>query len=354
MPEKMRAVVKVRPEEGGTEIRKVPVPSPGPNDVLIRNKVASICGTDVHIYEWDAWASKRIKPPLVYGHEFAGEVVKVGSNIDWIKPGDFVSGECHIACGHCFNCHNGMAHVCKNTRIFGVDVPGIFADYSCIPGHNVWKNDPSLPPEICSIQDPLGNAIHTVFATDFVGRDVAVLGVGPIGAMAISILKNAGARSVIAVGRRNQYRIDLAKKVGADYAISSLTDDVAATVAEATGGKGVDVALEFAGTPEAVAMGLDIMRSGGTIALLGVYSRPLELDLSTKVVFKYATIKGINGRLMFETWHRMAGLLRIPKVREDMGTIITHRYPFEDFEEGMATMRSGQSGKVVLDIEGGR
>lgn len=350
MSEKMRAIVKVRPEEGGTEMQEVPVPEPGPNDVLIETEVTSICGTDVHIYEWDAWAANRIKVPLIYGHEFCGYVVEVGSNVDWIKTGDYVSGECHIACGHCYNCHNGMAHICQNTRIFGVDAPGIFADYACIPASNVWLNDPELPPEICSIQDPLGNAIHTIFETDVVGRDVAVIGVGPIGAMAVSICKHVGARSVIAIGRRNQYRIDLAGEVGADRAISSLRDDVRSTVDEVTDGKGVDVVLEMAGTPEAVLIGLDIMRSGGTIALLGVYSRPLTVDLSTQVVFKYATIKGINGRRMFETWHRMAGLLRNPGIREDMMRIITHRYPFSEFEEGMATMRSGQSGKVVLNM----
>jgi threonine 3-dehydrogenase len=351
MQKTMRAVVKVKGELGGTEFRDVPVPEVGPNDVLIKVKVASICGTDVHIYEYDAWAQNRLKLPLVYGHEFAGEVVAIGSNVHHVKVGENVSGECHIACGHCFNCRNNMQHICLNTKIFGVDRAGCFAEYISIPENNVWHNDPSLSPELCSIQDPLGNAIHTVFATDFAAKDVAVLGIGPIGAMAVSALKNCGASRVFAIGRKNQYRIDLAKKVGADFALSSNTDDVKGIIMKETGGKGVDAVVETAGSVEAVDLGLDIMRSGGTIALLGVFSKPITLDLSKKVVFKYATIKGINGRLMYDTWYKMAGLYRLPKFREDMNTIITHRFKFEEFEKGMAAMRSGQSGKVVLTFD---
>ncbi|MBI5000728.1 MAG: L-threonine 3-dehydrogenase [Euryarchaeota archaeon] len=347
----MRAFVKTKAEPGGTELREVPVPEAGPNDVLIKVKVASICGTDVHIYEWDSWAQNRIKAPLVYGHEFAGEVVKVGSNVQHVKAGEFVSGECHIACGHCFNCRNNMQHVCLNTKIFGVDRAGAFAEYISIPENNVWHNDPSLPPELCSIQDPLGNAVHTVFATDFATRDVAVLGIGPIGAMAVSVLKNCGASQVFAIGRKNQYRIDLAKAVGADFALSSNTDDVKGIIMKATNGKGADCIIETAGSVEAVDLGLDVMRSGGTFAMLGVFSKPMTLDLSKKVVFKYATIKGINGRLMYDTWYRMAGLFRIPRFREDMKKIITHRFRFDEFEKAMATMRSGQSGKVVMHLE---
>ena len=347
MTEKMKAILKVRPETGGTEMRHVAIPKPGPNDVLIKNKVASICGTDVHIYNWDAWAAGRIKPPLLYGHEFAGDVVEVGKGVDYVKPGDFVSGECHIACGHCHNCRTGLAHVCENTKIFGVDAPGIFAEYSCIPATNVWHNDPCLPPEICSIQDPLGNAIHTVFSADVVGKDVAVLGVGPIGAMAVSICKHIGARKVYAVGRKNMYRVDLAAKVGADYTYSR-KDDVIGDILEKTHGRGVDVVLEMSGNPNAIVTGLKLLCQGGTISLLGVYSSDLTVDVSKLIVFKYATLKGINGRLMFDTWYRMAGLLQNPGIRKDMETIITHRFKFDRFEEAMQVMRSGQSGKVVL------
>lgn len=349
MANRMKAVVKVKPELGGTEIMMVDVPAPGPNDVLIKVRVASICGTDVHIFNWDAWAAGRIKTPLVYGHEFAGDVVEVGNNVDYVKVGDYVSGECHIACGHCLQCRTGLAHVCRNTKIFGVDVPGIFAEYACIPAANAWHNDPASPPELCSIQDPLGNAIHSIFSTDCVGRDVVVLGVGPIGAMCVSICKHIGAAQVFAVGRKNEYRLELARKVGADHVYRS-SDDVRANVLEKTGGKGADVVLEMSGNSRAVGQGLDLLRTGGALILLGVYAEPATIDLSKQVVFKYATIKGINGRLMFDDWYRMKGLLRNPGIRKDLETIITHRFPFGEFQKAMETMRSGDSGKVVLEL----
>jgi len=345
---KMQAIVKTKAEPNGTEFREVNVPEIGPNDVLIKVKVASICGTDVHIFNWDEWARNRLKLPLIYGHEFAGEVVEVGKNVRFVKPGEFVSGECHIACGHCFNCRTGLAHICLNTKIFGVDRDGAFAEYIAIPESNVWHNDPSLPAELCSVQDPLGNAVHTAFATDFVGRDVAVLGLGPIGAMCVAILKTCGAGKIFAIGRRNEYRIKLAKEVGADFALSSLEDNVAEVVKSETDGKGVDVVLETAGTPEAVELGLNILRPGGKIALLGVYSKPLTLDLSKNVVFKYVTIQGINGRLMYDTWYRMAGLYKRQEFRERIARIITHKYKFEEFFEAMEKMRSADCGKVVM------
>ena len=347
----MTAVVKVRPVENGTELQSVSIPRPGANDVLIEVNVASICGTDVHIYNWDAWAANRIKPPLIYGHEFAGNVVEIGKNVDFVKVGDYVSGECHIACGHCFNCRTGMMHVCQSTKIFGVDRAGAFAKYISIPQNNVWHNDPELSPEICSIQDPLGNAIHTIFSTDVAGKDVAIMGVGPIGAMAVAVCKHIGASQIFAIGRRNQYRIDMAKDLGADYALSSLRDDVKGRLMDATDGKGVDVVLEMSGNPDAVLMGLDVMRTGGTISLLGVYSKPLTVNLSTQVVFKYATIKGINGRLMFDTWYRMKGLLKNKALLNDLNKIITHKFKLEEFQKAMETMRSGDSGKVVMYVD---
>ncbi|MGC8913452.1 MAG: L-threonine 3-dehydrogenase [Thermoplasmata archaeon] len=347
----MQAVVKVKGEPNGTEFRDVPLPEIGANDVLIKVKVASICGTDVHIFNWDEWAKDRIRLPLVYGHEFAGEVVEIGKNVRFVKVGEFVSGECHIACGHCFNCRNGLAHICLNTKIFGVDRDGAFADYISIPESNVWHNDPSLPPDLCSVQDPLGNAVHTVFSTDFVSRDVAVLGLGPIGAMCVAILKTCGAGRIFAIERKNEYRIKLAKDVGADFALDSVDEDVPGIVKRETGGKGVDVVLEVAGTPEAVQTGLDILRPGGKISLLGVYSKPLTLDLSKSVVFKYATIQGITGRLMYDTWYRMAGLYRIPEFRKRISRIITHKYKFSEFFEAIEKMRSRECGKVVMFME---
>jgi threonine 3-dehydrogenase len=349
MPDQMKAVVKVKPEENGTEIMMVEVPRPGPNDVLIKNKVVSICGTDVHIYNWDGWSAGRIKTPLIYGHEFAGEVIEIGNNVQNVSVGDYVSGECHIACGHCEQCRTGLAHVCRNTQIFGVDAPGIFAEYACIPASNVWHNDPGTSPELCSIQDPLGNAIHSIFSTDVVGKDVVVLGVGPIGAMCVSICKHIGAAQVFAVGRKNEFRIELAKKVGADYTYKA-SDDVQRDVLEKTGGKGADVVLEMSGNSKAIGHGLDLLRTGGDLILLGVYAEPVTLDFSKQVIFKYATIKGINGRRMFEDWYRMKGLLKNPGIRKDLETIITHHFKFDDFQKAMETMRSGNSGKVVLEL----
>ncbi|MBU4484447.1 L-threonine 3-dehydrogenase [bacterium] len=347
MTNKMKAVVKVRPEKNGSEIMEVDIPKPGPNDVLIKNQVASICGTDVHIFNWDAWAQGRIKPPLLYGHEFAGKVVEVGGNVDFVKAGDYVSGECHIACGHCLQCRTGLAHVCRNTKIFGVDVPGIFAEYACIPAMNVWHNDPDASPEMCSIQDPLGNAVHSIFATDVVAKDVVIMGVGPIGAMCISICKHIGAAQVFAVGRRNEYRLKMAEDLGADRVFKA-ADDVQKEVLEMTGGKGADVVLEMSGNVRAIDQGLDLLRTGGEIILLGVYADTMTLDVSKKIVFKYATMKGINGRRMFEDWYRMKGLLKNPGIREDMKKIITHHFKFDEFFEAMETMRAGNSGKVVL------
>lgn len=350
MAEEMEAVVKARGEPNGTELQTVEVPKIGKNDVLIKIKTASICGTDVHIYNWDAWSAGRIKPPLIYGHEFAGEIVEIGENVKSSQVGDYVSGECHIADWYCYNCRTGLAHICKNTKIFGVDVDGIFAEYAQIPAANVWHNDPELPPEVCSIQDPLGNAIHTIFSADVVGRDVAILGVGPIGAMAVSICKNIGAAQVFAVGRRNKYRTDLAKKVGADYTYL-VEDDVTAEIMDKTDGKGVDVVLEMSGNVNAIVQGLELLRSGGNISLLGVYADQLTVDVSKLIVFKYATIKGINGRLMWDTWYRMKGLLKNERIVNDMKTIITHRFTFDKFQDAMQTMRGGNSGKVVLKLE---
>lgn len=347
MAESMKAVVKTEGAFGGTEIKEVPIPEVGQNEVLIKVKVASICGTDVHIYNWDDWAANRIKPPLIYGHEFAGEVVNIGSNVTTVKEGDCVSGECHIADWTCFNCRTGLAHICENTKIFGVDVPGIFAEYACIPATNAWKNDPDLKLEHASIQDPLGNAVHTVFATDVPGRNVAIMGCGPIGMMTAAICKHIGAAQIFAVGRRNEYRVNLAKEMGADYGILTSQEDVVESIKEKTDGRGCDVVLEMSGSSKAVENSIKCLRQGGTLALLGVFADAVPINWS-EPVFKYVTIKGINGRLMWDTWYRMAGLL---KGGLNIDPVITHRFKFDEFEKGMQTMRSGNSGKVVLEFE---
>lgn len=349
MAEKMKAIVKTEPKEGGTEFRSVKIPKVKPNHVLIKINIVSICGTDVHIYNWRQWAPSRLKLPLIYGHEFAGVVVEVGANVSSIKVGDYVSGECHIACGHCYNCKIGLSHICENVQIFGVDIDGIFAEYACIPENNVWKNDKNLSPELATIQDPLGNAVHTVFSADVPGRDVAIIGCGPIGMMSAAICKAISASQIFAIGRRNKYRVNLAKEVGADYGLLTLEDDVLEFIMDKTDGKGVDVVLEMTGNSNAVNLSLEMLRPGGTLSLLGVFEENTEIDLSNNVVFKYAHIHGINGRLMFDTWYRMNGLLKSGNL--NLKPIITHRFKFDEFEKAMETMKSGNSGKVVLYLD---
>jgi threonine 3-dehydrogenase len=346
MSEKMDAIVKTEPKLGGTEFRSVPIPELEPNSVLIKTKIASICGTDVHIYDWNAWAASRIKLPRVYGHEFAGEVIEVGKNVSSIKVGDYVSGECHIACGYCNNCKTGLAHICRHTQIFGVDIDGIFAEYACIPETNVWKNDPELPLELATIQDPLGNAIHTVFSGDIAGRTVAIVGCGPIGLMAVALCKMLGASQVFAIGRRNEYRLNLAKKLGADRTIKSSVEDPVKIIIDSTDGFGVDVVLEMSGSAVALNQSFKYLRPGGSIYILGLYAQDVPIDVSNDIVFKYARVVGINGRLMFDTWYRMAGLLKSGTL--NLEPIITHKFKFDEFERAMETMRSGNSGKVVL------
>lgn len=343
--EKMEAVVKYEGTEGGTEFREVDVPEITSHGVLIKVKIASICGTDVHIWNWDNWAANRIKPPLIYGHEFAGEVVEVGKGVNSVSVGDYVSGECHLADNTCYLCRNGLQHICENGKIFGVDSDGIFAEYAAIPEYNVWKNDPDLPLEHATIQDPLGNAVHSVFKADVSGRSVAVLGCGPIGLMAISLCKALSAAQVFAVGRRNEYRMNLARDLGADRVFKA-GDDVVKDIREATEGRGVDTVLEMSGNPKAVEQGLKLLRVGGNIQLLGVYADNAAIDLSNDMVFKYTDMHGINGRLMYETWYRMKGIMKSGNLELDK--IITHRFKFKKFMEAMDAMRSGNSGKVVM------
>jgi threonine 3-dehydrogenase len=347
MKDKMLAVVKTLPQLGGTELLEVPVPTPGPNDVLLKVKICSICGTDVHIYNWDAWAQNRIKPPLLYGHEFAGEVVEVGKNVTHIKQGDYVSGECHIFCGHCYQCQTGMQHICANTKIFGVDRDGIFAEYACIPAQNIWKNDPALPLEFATIQDPLGNAVHTVFSADVPAKNVVILGLGPIGLLTVAVCKTIGASQIFAVGHKNEYRINLARKVGATHTFKA-GDDIEGQIKEATGGQGADVVLEFTGDSDAVNLGLSLLKIGGAISLLGIFPKPFTTDLNKNFIFKYTTMKGINGRLIWDTWHQMKGLFRAGM---DVSPVITHKFKFPEFLKAMETMRSGNSGKVVLYVD---
>lgn len=349
MTDSMTAAVKTAPERGATEIKDVPIPEIKPNEVLIRIKSAAICGTDVHIYNWDKWAQDRINPPLIYGHEFSGEIVKTGKNVKNAEIGDYVSAEGHIVCGVCEQCRVGKAHICQNCKIIGVDRDGIFTEYVAIPATNIWHNNPELPPHITAIQDPLGNAVHTLFSSDIVGKTIGIIGAGPIGLMAIAIAKESGVQEVFVVEGDNRYRVKLAESVGADHTYMASQQDVVSDILSDTDGEGLDIVLEMSGNPAGFNTGLKILKLGGEYNILGVYSKPVCINMSEDVVFKYVKIQGINGRLMYNTWYRMRGLLRNKSLVNKLEKIITHKFSLKDFEKAMETMRSGKSGKVVFD-----
>jgi len=344
----MKAAVKEKPAFGSTAVKQVAVPTPRPDEVLIRVDVSSICGTDVHIYDWDAWASARIKVPLIQGHEFAGHVESVGEGVTHFHRDDYVSAEGHIACGYCRPCRTGNPHVCRNVRIIGIDRPGAFAGYLTAPESNIIANDPDLPPEIATMQDPLGNAVYTVMNANVSGKTVAIFGLGPIGLMAIAVCRALAARRVIAIGHRNAYRMDLARKVGAHLVLRSsptLVDEVM----DATSGEGVDEVLEFSGAPEAVQQGIDIVREAGGLHVLGIFPKPFPVDMS-KFVTKGLALYGIHGRRMFATWEQMSGLLKSGSL--DLRPLLTHTFPLDDYLKAMEVMRSGNCGKVAFRVGG--
>ncbi len=344
MPETMLAVVK--PEAApGAEVRQVPIPEYGPDDVLVKVRVASVCGTDLHIYNWDQWAQNRIKPPLIPGHEFCGYVVAAGKNVTTVKEGDFVSAEMHVACGKCFQCRIGEAHICQHVKIIGVDANGAFAEFVKIPESNIWKIDPAVPADYASVLDPLGNAVHTVLAGDIAACTVAVVGCGPIGLFSIAVARACGATQVFAL-EVNDHRRKLAEKMKADFALNPVTDNVYEKVMEATGGIGVDVVLEMSGKPDAIRLGFKILRLGGRVSLLGIPAKPMELNLADDFIFKGAVVQGINGRLMYKTWYQMNALLKAHKL--DLDPVITDRMPMEDFSKGMARLKTGEASKILL------
>lgn len=344
MPPTMHAVVKAgaRP---GVEIREVPVPGYGPTDVLVKVDAVSVCGTDLHIYNWDPWAQGRVHPPLIPGHEFCGTVSEVGEMVTSVKPGDFVSAEMHIACGKCLQCRIGQAHVCQNVKIIGVDTDGAFADYVVIPESNIWKLDPAMPREYGSILDPLGNAVHAVLAAEIAARSIAVVGCGPIGLFAIAVARACGASKVFAL-EVNEHRRKLAHAMQADLILDPLKDDVTGIVLEHTAGIGVDVLLEMSGHAEGIRLGFQILRTGGRVSLLGIPAKPVELDFARDIIFKGATVLGINGRKMYETWYQMEALLKAGKL--DLSPVITHRIPLHEFAQGMELLKSGEASKIVL------
>ena len=347
MPDTMKAAVKFKPAPGSTELKRVPVPTLRADEVLIRVKVASICGTDIHIYDWNPWARTRVKPPLIQGHEFAGEIEKIGSDVSGLRKGDYVSAEGHVACGRCHMCRTGNAHVCRTVSILGIDRDGSFAEYLKVPADNVIVNDPGLPPEIATMQDPLGNAVYTVSNANVPGKTVAIFGLGPIGLMAVSLCRAMAAARVIAIGHKNEYRQKLAKALGAHVNLES-DGTLVEEVLSATDGEGVDEVLEFAGSPQAIAQAVRIVRPAGGIHVLGFFNAPVTLDLS-EVVTKGVSIHGIHGRRMYETWAQMGGLLKSGRV--DLRPILTHRFPLESYDEAMAVVRSGDCGKVAFPME---
>jgi threonine 3-dehydrogenase len=345
MKGEMKAVMKKKPGPGA-ELVTVPIPKIGPRDILVKVKATSICGTDSHIYEWNAWAQKRIKPPRIMGHEFGGEVVEMGKDVTFVFLGDHVSAETHIVDNKCFQCRTGQAHVCQNMKILGVDTDGCFAEYVAIPEENAWVNDKSLPPEIAAIQEPFGNAVHTVFSEGVEGKTVAIFGLGPIGICAVAICKAAGAAHIFGIGRKNEYRLNLAKKMGADTVIKSNEQDVVKIIKEATGGTGVDVCLEMAGSQESINQSLKVVKPGGRMSALGLPDGDITLNWADDIVFKAVRIYGVTGRRMYGTWYTTAGLLKSGRVNVE--PIITHKFKLEEYDKGMQLMREGKCGKVVL------
>lgn len=340
----------------GVERGTVDQPSIGETDVLVEVKGAAICGTDVHIYEWDEWAANRIKPPLIVGHEMSGRVIKIGKKVDHIAVGDMVSAETHIVDQTCLQCLTGREHVCQNMTILGVDRDGVFAEYVSIPVHNAWKNDSDLDPVVGAIQEPLGNAVHTLLpmhnVEDIAGRNVAVIGMGPIGLMAVAVAKELGADKVFATaGGRNKTRMELAKAMGADEVFSAREDGreaIVKAIHDATDGNGVDVAVEMSGHPDGLVTAFETLTAGGRVSLLGVFPKPFEIDLNRLMIFKAATIFGISGRLMYRTWFQVRGLLRRPQLRQKVSKVITHRVAMKDLEQGYELILSKKAAKVGL------
>ncbi|MFI4859892.1 MAG: L-threonine 3-dehydrogenase [Phycisphaerales bacterium JB063] len=338
----MKALVKAKPEEG-IWMQDVPVPTIGINDVLIKVDRTGICGTDLHIYKWDDWAQKTIPVPMVVGHEFVGEIVEVGSNVNDFKPGMVVSGEGHVVCGRCRNCLAGRRHLCKDTKGIGVNRTGAFAEYVAIPNANVWEHPKNIDRDVAAIFDPFGNATHTALQWDLLGEDVLITGAGPIGIMAAAICKHAGARHIV-VTDVNDYRLDLARKLGATHIVNVASSSITEAQQALGMREGFDVGLEMSGNPRAFSDMIANMAHGGKISILGIPEDGMAIDWNT-VVFNMLTIKGIYGREMYETWYKMAAMV---KSGLDLSPVITHRFGVDDFQQGFDAMLSGQCGKVVL------
>lgn len=345
MAERMQAVMKTEPAPG-LELRETERPEIGPGEVLVKVSAASICGTDRHIYDWDHWAAGRIRPPRVLGHEFCGHVAALGADVAGVSEGDFVSAEGHITCGTCYQCRTGDAHVCQRVEIIGIDRDGAFADYVVVPTSNVWPVDDRIPREWASVFDPFGNAVHTVFSVDVRARRVALFGCGAIGLFAIGVAQALGAEAVYAVDVVD-YRLDLARRLGATETCNATEADPVGWLRDLTADRGgVDVVLEMSGHPDALRQGFAALRDGGQVAVLGIPSDPVELDVAGGIVFKGATVVGVIGRRIWDTWYQMQSLLVDGKI--DLDPVITHRLSLPEFDRAFELLADGQSGKIVL------
>ena len=340
----MKALRKIKPARG-LSYERADVPSPGPTDVIVRVKIASICGTDLHIYGWDRWSQGRIKPPVTLGHEFCGVVESVGSEVNAVKPGDFVSAEMHVNCGHCHQCRVGEAHICQNLKIIGIDQDGAFAEFVKIPATNIIKLDPSIPEHYGAILDPLGNAVHTVLAGPIAGHTVLVTGCGPIGLMSVAVAKACGSSTVFAT-ETNEHRRAMARKMGADVVLDPTAGDEVAKILADTDGTGVDVLLEMSGNPTAIQRGFKSLRAGGRASLLGIPTENVPLDLVNDVIFKGATVQGIYGRRMYLTWEQMTALLKAGRL--NLEPLFGERVNLSEFEDAFAKLQGGLAGKILL------
>jgi threonine 3-dehydrogenase len=350
----VKAYVKTTRGPGG-EIQTVPDPKPGANEVLVAVRASSVCGTDFHIWVWNEWAQSHVKRvPIIFGHELSGEVLEVGPGVKSLAVGDHVSAETHIVDGTCYQCRTGKMHICEHVEVLGVNRNGVFAEYAVLPEVNAWKNDADLDPALASIQEPLGNAVHSLLPEDNVedlaGRNVLVTGCGPIGLLAILVARTLGARKIFAT-EVNQVRINLAKQMGADRVINPVEagPDLARTIIAETEGNGVDVAVEMSGHPASLRLVFDALTPGGRVSLLGLFDKESTLDFDDAIIFKAAKVHGIFGRRMFETWYQVKGLLAKPEFRAQMGRIITHRVPISDLPRAMDLIRSMQAAKVSLE-----
>ena len=342
----MRALVKTFSGPGLT-LTERPDPRPAPCEAVIRVKATSLCGTDAHIYNWDDWARSRIQPPRIIGHEMCGEVVEIGSDVTLVKTGDYVAAESHLTCGVCFQCRTGQAHVCKNYRILGVDRDGSFAEYVVLPESVLWKTAAEIPPELASVQEPLGNAVDAALVEDLTGHTVLITGCGPTGLFAAAVARIAGAARIIATDT-SDYRLAIATQLGVDHVLHARpdrSDRITAAIRDITDGEGVDASLEMSGHPTALHQAFQSVKNGGRVTLFGIPSGPVHCDLANDIIFKGIRVYGITGRRLFSTWYRLAGLF---KAGLDIRPVITHTFPLKDFARGFELIQSGQCGKVVL------